>query len=424
MKSKLFLTICLMLCLLQGCNNNLGFERKDDLSATALSPKGFSDIGTAISTSGKPFLELVITDFDTQLLQKDFGSNFTNWHGQPLWDKALVLEKDKANAVVLVPTSKDSDIAAFIAATVKDGVVNYELHRRSAIKDKVVEPTLLKINYITSQLLLAYFNNIVHGKVDEVDQDAYYTALNSTPPSIEQASRVQLNQICWNVGYCEDCPGSPTVCCYTTKVCVSIWYDDGISGIGNGGTSGPVNSGSGSGTSNPDLSGNPGPGPCSSQRDSWYSQRAEGYDCSDCQNIHNSTTAQNILINETTISETSEERTKMYKYKIVQGAFSLWYVTCTLKGVHKKVNNPDPNLQWEWKSLEKISHGLIGGTVGGSIEIESCIGTPTLGRYNAFMDMETVMKFSAACKGSPFAYSNPYRSVLKLNMNTAPIQGY
>jgi hypothetical protein len=37
-------------------------------------------------------LEKVIADMEKQLKQHDFSTDFTSWHGKPLWEKALIIK--------------------------------------------------------------------------------------------------------------------------------------------------------------------------------------------------------------------------------------------------------------------------------------------------------------------------------------------
>ena len=54
---------------------------------------------TAHKNIGNTALEKVIADIKVQLAQKDFSSDFIKWHGQPVWDKALNLEKNSTNFI-------------------------------------------------------------------------------------------------------------------------------------------------------------------------------------------------------------------------------------------------------------------------------------------------------------------------------------
>jgi hypothetical protein len=112
-------------------------------------------------------LEMVIKNIKLQLAQKDFSANFIKWHGQPLWDKAVTVQKDAVNYILLIPTQKNNNIETFIAARLKDSKFEYELHRRTAMEKNLTEPSVMKITGAIRQHILAYFNNSILGKTDQ-----------------------------------------------------------------------------------------------------------------------------------------------------------------------------------------------------------------------------------------------------------------
>jgi hypothetical protein len=157
--------------------------------------------------------------------------------------------------------------------------------------------------------------------------------------------------ICYNVGYCTDCPNEPQVCCYTQKACTTITYDDGTGIIIIGGTGVGTGGGGhyGGGTNN-----------CPPTQSSWYSNAPAPDPCEDvsCEangdNLINGTRSASIELGETTLSETIEKRTKIYEW-ICLVNYGGWGLISREKGVHKKVDDPDPARQWEWETLEHVS---------------------------------------------------------------------
>jgi hypothetical protein len=398
--------------IVQGCKKNGALDNSNPSIQSFLPAK--TQANSAIAT--------VVNDLESKLLQKDYSADFISWHGQPLWDKAIQLKKGEADAVFLIPVSKNSNISAFIAASIKDGTVTYELHRRKAVEANVHEASGLNINPIFIRGMLAYFNYSIYNKVDQVPDAVYYALQKEVPGNTATGTAAEkVVTFCYNVGYCTDCPGLPEVCCYTKKVCVSIWYDDSGGGIIVGG-------GTGGG---PHGGGNPGgnPGNCTPTQSTWYSDAPAPDPCQDVScdqaayNLINGTSAVSIDLSETTISETQEERTKVYEW-ICLVNYGGWRVVSTEKGVHKKINDLDPNKQWEWVSLEHQGIDKKGVTIGGSVEVTCPSNTPTLGIYNAVMDLKLNIVYSAVCKGSPLTIEDTKRAQKLFNMRTAPISGY
>jgi hypothetical protein len=375
--------------------------------------------------TGNTALSAIISDLKNQFAQKDYSADFINWHGQPLWDKAIELKKDAANAIVLIPTSKADNIETFIAARVKDGTVVYELHRRKVVDANVPEPSGMGINAVFTRGMLAYFNNSIYNKVDQVPDAVYYTLIHAAQSNGEaapSADKMVTVTICYNVGYCTDCPNEPQVCCYTKKVCTTITYDDGTGVIIIGTGGGPGGGGPGPG---------PGPGPvgCSPTQSSWYSENPVPAPCEDVNcdqatyNLINGTRPASIESSETTISETAEERTKLYKW-ICLINYGGWGLISREKGIHKKIDNPDPARQWEWKALDHVSLKKYGWTLGGTVETQCTSWLPTIGLYHAVMDIDIKVDYHVACKIGPAIKTEHYPASHMFSMRTQAIQGY
>jgi hypothetical protein len=109
----------------------------------------------------------------------------------------------------------------------------------------------------------------------------------------------------------------------------------------------------------------------------------------------NSAVVSDETVSITTISSTPTTRTKKYEWIILKSIG--WHIFSWEKGVHVKVNNPNPNLQWKWQSLEHLSIGVVGMVVGGAVEPTVNTAIPTIGLYNSGMDINFSVKYSIVC---------------------------
>lgn len=255
----IYLPCCFALLLYFSCkkNDNKSFETAAILQFTNH------------TSSNNAALEKTIANIKMQLAQKDFSSDFVKWHGQPLWDKAVTLQKDPLNFIQLIPTQKNNTIETFIAVRLKDSRFTFELHRRSAMVKKITEPSLMNIGDEFRETILGYFNNNILGNIDNTKQLPGISKAKKTAAQNEILPDTYI-QFCYNVGYCgpDACPPNTpegTVCCITQRVCVNVWYNDG-GGIGGGGLGGGGLGGGGGGAGG---GGNPPPTPCPTSN--WYS---------------------------------------------------------------------------------------------------------------------------------------------------------
>lgn len=131
--------------------------------------------------------------------------------------------------------------------------------------------------------------------------------------------------------------------------------------------------------------------------------------------LANSASVSNATLGISTLNENAETRTKKYQWKILHSA--TFYLYSFERGVHVKVNNSNPNLQWNWQSLEHQNISMVGIVVGGSIEYSLISATPTIGLYNAIMDLDFKCKYSVVCKGSPFSSESVYNANKAFNVN-------
>ena len=105
------------------------------------------------------------------------------------------------------------------------------------------------------------------------------------------------------------------------------------------------------------------------------------------------------------VSQTETTRTRFYRWTIYRQSFGLWSFKSLEKGVHVKVNN-----EWRWKSLEHVSISRSGTVVGGTIDCSLDAANPTVGLYNAHMELHFTIKASAICSGSPISFSQTFKN--------------
>jgi hypothetical protein len=121
------------------------------------------------------------------------------------------------------------------------------------------------------------------------------------------------------------------------------------------------------------------------------------------------------FLSATTISENSNTRTKQYKWEIFNCLdYSL---TSYETGMHKKVINTDPNLQWEWVSLTHNNIASTGFVLGVSMSYMDISNLPTIGLYNSIMNLNYSVKFTLVCQGFPAANELSYTTnhIFKIN---------
>lgn len=113
-------------------------------------------------------------------------------------------------------------------------------------------------------------------------------------------------------------------------------------------------------------------------------------------------------ISSTTVSSTPETIEKKYNWIFHQAA--TWHYHSTERGIRTKVNN-----EWRFTSLTHQSHAREGWVVGGTITLSSFNAHPTVGIYNAIMDLDYTIEASVVCTGSPLNLSFTYRAGKSFN---------
>lgn len=132
-------------------------------------------------------------------------------------------------------------------------------------------------------------------------------------------------------------------------------------------------------------------------------------------NLASSAAVSDETISITTVASDLTTRTKNYEWKILT-SLGGWYIFSYDKGVHEKdpVNLANP---WKWQSFDHDAITQVGVVIGGSVEPTLLTATPTVGLYNAAMEIKFKVKYSVICSISPINYTLTYTSSKLFNIN-------
>jgi hypothetical protein len=178
-----------------------------------------------------PELEIIIDAFRKQLCKEDFTNLFLQWHGQPQWQSVIKLNRFTTNSkTLIIPTKlQTGEIVAFIAATIlKDGTVQFELHRKAMIEKGKKEFSVVGLTADMNKLLFKYFG----GNIANAD-----TAIkNGTSNYVEEPicwwryEQVSCNESVANSNNAPESIAMPRPCYGWVEYC-----DEGGGGGGGGG---------------------------------------------------------------------------------------------------------------------------------------------------------------------------------------------
>ena len=120
--------------------------------------------------SPSPELKIITGNLRKELIKNNFIPDFLNWHGQPLWDKAIDVKVNADNFSLYIPTKKENadNISTYFIATYRKGHVLYEMHRRSSLNTNTKEPTIFNYTKRDFAKTLAYFDDIILNKKDTI----------------------------------------------------------------------------------------------------------------------------------------------------------------------------------------------------------------------------------------------------------------
>jgi hypothetical protein len=184
-------------------------------------------------------------------------------------------------------------------------------------------------------------------------------------------------------------------CIYVVKT-----YDDGSYDVMyllycTGGGGGDNGDGSGGYGDNP----NPEPTPCEESMD----------------DLINSSYPTSEFLESTIIEENNTTRRKNYKWVIFTGPG--YTLNSSETGIHQKVTNSNPSLQWQWVSLTHNTIYKEGIVAGGDISNTLIYAQPTIGLYNSVMDLNYNVIFSSSLCGKPVTKEHNYSAVHNFNVN-------
>jgi hypothetical protein len=128
-----------------------------------------------------------------------------------------------------------------------------------------------------------------------------------------------------------------------------------------------------------------------------------------------SASVSNEIISITNVTSNSTTRTKNYEWKILT-SWGGWYIFSFDQGIHEKDINNSAN-PWKWQSFNHNDISLVGIVVGGTAEPSLISATPTIGIYNAVMEVKFKVKYSVICSISPINYTLTYTSSKLFNVN-------
>lgn len=64
---------------------------------------------------------------------------------------------------------------------------------------------------------------------------------------------------------------------------------------------------------------------------------------------------------------------------------------------HIKTGSTNPRTRWKWKLFEHKNIDVVGTVIGGTVEPDFISAAPTLGLYNAVMDVDFSVKYTYKC---------------------------
>lgn len=115
------------------------------------------------------------------------------------------------------------------------------------------------------------------------------------------------------------------------------------------------------------------------------------------------------------LSQDSETRKKKYQWTHSKGP--VFNVVSTEIGEHKKVSHDDPKKQWEWKSLVHSTLSLQGIVIKGKVTTQLNSAVPTLGIYNANIEVNFTLISTFEGKGVAVTKYDIKNNIQYFNVN-------
>ena len=135
--------------------------------------------------------------------------------------------------------------------------------------------------------------------------------------------------------------------------------------------------------------------------------------------MQNNTHTTSQSVQNTIVSQDTQHRVAMYKWKCIAGTG--WSIYSIERGTHKKKHNV-----WQWESLEHISTTIEGSVVGGNVTHSLVYANAVVGIYNAVMNLEIYVDMSTTVLSVPYHRYFSLNPSKSFNVNSSPftIPGY
>ncbi len=101
-----------------------------------------------------------------------------------------------------------------------------------------------------------------------------------------------------------------------------------------------------------------------------------------------SATSEGVLEETEITGESSTTREKIFRWICVQSNNGLWYVRSIEKGTFTKVSHPNPDLRWNYVTLDHVGQSIIGTFYNNALSLDLLYAAATdIGLYNAKMSL-------------------------------------
>ncbi|HMJ47193.1 MAG TPA: AHH domain-containing protein [Ferruginibacter sp.] len=237
-------------------------------SAFFANPQIEAFLKIAANSSGE--LKIVTTELRQQLYTHNFVNDFIQWHGKPMWDKAIFV-KNKSNPELfngLIPVKSilTNEITAYITCNNLEGKIIFKAFNKGQLADRFEENRRDSLT-LKQLMIFPYLENRINGKnfIDLKTGTLTLSTKNVGQTETLTNNPVQIIWICV-IYICDYCEGTDPNCPYggTWQECTPI-YTEG--GGGEPCTWCPPPPTGGGGCTNCE----PPPGECESSKTEWYS---------------------------------------------------------------------------------------------------------------------------------------------------------
>lgn len=241
-----------------------------------------------VTEKTRPEIQIVLSDLRTQLIKNDFVDYFLNNQGQPLWDKATMLQGTnmkaaKVNCLIPVKSLVTDEITAFIQCNNinQEGFV-FKTYNKKIIEKQFYAARRSTNKYMKDFSVFLYFENKLFGHNQIKLKDGILSLDTNNISNSNNSSPVTPDDPCVGGGgsggggtghweehcaryYCSICGGRDPACPLGGSwiVCAPVFVLDtpcGGGGSGGGGYGGGGSGGGGGGLGDP----------CPTPNSNWY----------------------------------------------------------------------------------------------------------------------------------------------------------